>query len=42
VADRRVEHLIIGAGTAGASAARTLRSEGAEDVLLVGRELDPP
>jgi 3-phenylpropionate/trans-cinnamate dioxygenase ferredoxin reductase subunit len=42
VADRRVEHLIIGAGTAGAAAARTLRSEGAEDVLLVGRELDPP
>jgi 3-phenylpropionate/trans-cinnamate dioxygenase ferredoxin reductase subunit len=42
VADRRVEHLIIGAGTAGAAAARTLRSEGAGDVLLVGRELDPP
>jgi 3-phenylpropionate/trans-cinnamate dioxygenase ferredoxin reductase subunit len=42
VADRRVEHLIIGAGTAGASAARTLHAEGAEDVLLVGRELDPP
>jgi len=38
---RRVEHLIVGAGTAGAAAARTLRGEGAE-VLLVGRELDPP
>ena len=38
---RRVEHLIIGAGTAGAAAARTLRAQGA-DVLLVGRELDPP
>jgi len=38
---RRVEHLIVGAGTAGAAAARTLRAEGAE-VLLVGRELDPP
>ena len=38
---RRVEHLVVGAGTAGAAAARTLRAEGA-DVLLVGRELDPP
>ncbi|MDX6658711.1 MAG: 3-phenylpropionate/trans-cinnamate dioxygenase ferredoxin reductase component [Solirubrobacteraceae bacterium] len=42
MADRRVEQLIIGAGTAGASAARTLRAEGAEQVLLVGRELDAP
>jgi len=41
VAARRVEHLIVGAGTAGAAAARTLRDAGA-DVLLVGRELDPP
>jgi len=41
VATRRVEHLIVGAGTAGAAAARTLRDAGA-DVLLVGRELDPP
>jgi 3-phenylpropionate/trans-cinnamate dioxygenase ferredoxin reductase subunit len=41
VATRRVEHLIVGAGTAGASAARVLHAEGAE-VLLVGRELDPP
>jgi 3-phenylpropionate/trans-cinnamate dioxygenase ferredoxin reductase subunit len=41
VATRRVEHLIVGAGTAGAAAARTLRAAGAE-VLLVGRELDPP
>ena len=40
-ARRRVEHLIVGAGTAGAAAARSLRSEGAE-VLLVGRELDRP
>jgi 3-phenylpropionate/trans-cinnamate dioxygenase ferredoxin reductase component len=38
---RRVEHLIVGAGTAGAAGARALRAEGAE-VLLVGRELDPP
>jgi 3-phenylpropionate/trans-cinnamate dioxygenase ferredoxin reductase subunit len=36
-----VEHLIVGAGMAGAAAARTLRDAGAE-VLLVGRELDPP
>jgi 3-phenylpropionate/trans-cinnamate dioxygenase ferredoxin reductase component len=41
VATRRVEHLIVGAGTAGAAAARTLRDAGAQ-VLLVGRELDPP
>jgi 3-phenylpropionate/trans-cinnamate dioxygenase ferredoxin reductase component len=41
VASRRVEHLIVGAGTAGAAAARTLRDAGG-DVLLVGRELDPP
>ena len=41
MATRRVEHLVVGAGTAGAAAARTLRAEGA-DVLLVGRELDPP
>ena len=41
MASRRVEHLIVGAGTAGAAAARTLRDAGAE-VLLVGRELDPP
>ena len=40
-ATRRVEHLIVGAGTAGAAAARTLREQGAE-VLLAGRELDPP
>jgi 3-phenylpropionate/trans-cinnamate dioxygenase ferredoxin reductase subunit len=41
VAARRVEHLIVGAGTAGAAAARTLSAEGAE-VLLAGRELDAP
>src|SRR3954470_6396032 len=40
-ATRRVEHLIVGAGTAGAAAARTLSAAGA-DVLLAGRELDPP
>jgi len=42
-ADRRVEHLLIGAGIAGATAAETLRAEGAGgSILLVGRELDPP
>jgi 3-phenylpropionate/trans-cinnamate dioxygenase ferredoxin reductase subunit len=41
VVTRRVEHLVVGAGTAGAAAARTLHADGAE-VLLVGRELDPP
>jgi 3-phenylpropionate/trans-cinnamate dioxygenase ferredoxin reductase subunit len=41
VPTRRVEHLVVGAGTAGAAAARALRDAGAE-VLLAGRELDPP
>ncbi|MEA2299404.1 MAG: 3-phenylpropionate/trans-cinnamate dioxygenase ferredoxin reductase component [Solirubrobacteraceae bacterium] len=43
MADRRVEHLIIGGGIAGATAAATLRQAGADgSILLVGRELDPP
>jgi 3-phenylpropionate/trans-cinnamate dioxygenase ferredoxin reductase subunit len=42
-ADRRVEHLLIGGGVAGATAAQTLREQGADgSILLVGRELDPP
>ena len=42
-ADRHVEHLLIGGGIACATAARTLREEGADGrILLVGRELDPP
>jgi 3-phenylpropionate/trans-cinnamate dioxygenase ferredoxin reductase subunit len=43
MADRRVEHLLIGGGIAAATCAAALREEGATgDVLLVGRELDPP
>src|ERR1700758_4685833 len=40
---RKVDHLLIGGGLASANCARWLREEGAEgDVLLVGREPDPP
>jgi 3-phenylpropionate/trans-cinnamate dioxygenase ferredoxin reductase subunit len=43
MADRRVDHLLIGGGIASATCAQALRDEGAEgSVLLVGRELDPP
>jgi 3-phenylpropionate/trans-cinnamate dioxygenase ferredoxin reductase subunit len=43
MADRRVEHLLIGGGIAGATAAAALREAGADGpILLVGRELDPP
>jgi 3-phenylpropionate/trans-cinnamate dioxygenase ferredoxin reductase subunit len=43
VADRRVEHLLVGGGIAGATAAATLREAGADgSILVVGRELDPP
>ncbi len=43
MADRKVDYLLIGGGLASANCARWLREEGAEgDVLLVGRELDPP
>jgi 3-phenylpropionate/trans-cinnamate dioxygenase ferredoxin reductase subunit len=42
-ADRHVEHLLVGGGIAGATAAQTLREQGADgSILLVGRELDPP
>jgi 3-phenylpropionate/trans-cinnamate dioxygenase ferredoxin reductase subunit len=41
--DRSVEHLLIGGGLAAGNCARHLREEGAEgEILLVGRELDPP
>jgi 3-phenylpropionate/trans-cinnamate dioxygenase ferredoxin reductase subunit len=43
VADRRVDHLLIGGGLASANCARWLREEGATgSILLVGREPDPP
>ena len=43
MADRQVEHLLVGGGIAGAAAAAALREAGAEgSILLVGRELDPP
>lgn len=43
MADRHVDHLLIGGGLASANCARTLREEGAEgSILLVGREPEPP
>ncbi len=43
MADRHVAHLLIGGGLAAANCARWLRESGSEgDVLLVGREPDPP
>src|SRR3954468_12579958 len=43
MADRHVDHLLIGGGIAAATCAQTLREERAGgSVLLVGRELDPP
>jgi len=43
MAARKVDHLLIGGGLACANCARWLREEGADgDILLVGREPDPP
>jgi 3-phenylpropionate/trans-cinnamate dioxygenase ferredoxin reductase subunit len=43
MADRHVAHLLIGGGLASANCARWLREAGGEgDVLLVGREPEPP
>lgn len=43
MADRKVDYLLIGGGLASANCARWLREEGAAgEVLLVGREIDPP
>lgn len=41
--DRSVGYLLVGGGMAAGNCARHLREEGADgDVLIVGRELDPP
>jgi 3-phenylpropionate/trans-cinnamate dioxygenase ferredoxin reductase subunit len=41
--DRSVEFLLIGGGLASGNCARHLREQGAKgDILIVGRELDPP
>jgi len=43
MADRHVEFLLVGGGIAAGTCAAKLREEGAEgDILLVGREADPP
>jgi 3-phenylpropionate/trans-cinnamate dioxygenase ferredoxin reductase subunit len=43
MADRHVDHLLIGGGIASASCAHALRESGADgSILLVSRELDPP
>jgi 3-phenylpropionate/trans-cinnamate dioxygenase ferredoxin reductase subunit len=43
MADRRVDHLLIGGGIASATCAQALREEQATgSILLVGREFDPP
>ncbi len=43
MAERRVDHLIVGGGAAGAACAEELRaSDGAASILLVGREPDAP
>jgi 3-phenylpropionate/trans-cinnamate dioxygenase ferredoxin reductase component len=43
VAERAVDHLLIGGGLASANCARWIREEGGDgSVLLVGRETDPP
>jgi 3-phenylpropionate/trans-cinnamate dioxygenase ferredoxin reductase subunit len=43
MADRSVDHLLIGGGLAAGNCAQVLREEGADgSILLVGREPDPP
>jgi 3-phenylpropionate/trans-cinnamate dioxygenase ferredoxin reductase subunit len=43
MADRKVEHLLVGAGVASAHCASELRKRGSEgSILLVGREPEPP
>ena len=43
MADRHVDHLLIGGGLASANCARRLRETGGDgSILLVGREPEPP
>jgi 3-phenylpropionate/trans-cinnamate dioxygenase ferredoxin reductase component len=43
MAERSVKYLLIGGGMAAANCARHLREQGADgEVLIIGRELDPP
>jgi 3-phenylpropionate/trans-cinnamate dioxygenase ferredoxin reductase subunit len=42
VADRRVDHLLIGGGLASANCARYLRDNSDDSILIVGREPEPP
>jgi 3-phenylpropionate/trans-cinnamate dioxygenase ferredoxin reductase subunit len=42
MADRRVDHLLIGGGVASANCARHLRENSDDSILLVGREPEPP
>ncbi|WP_205699357.1 NAD(P)/FAD-dependent oxidoreductase [Conexibacter sp. SYSU D00693] len=43
MAERHVDHLLIGGGIASATCAATLRAEGATgSIVVAGRELDPP
>jgi 3-phenylpropionate/trans-cinnamate dioxygenase ferredoxin reductase subunit len=43
MSDRKVDYLLVGGGLAAANCARWLREEGGEsEILLVGREPDPP
>lgn len=42
MADRQVDHLLIGAGVASANCARHLRENSDDSILIVGREPEPP
>lgn len=42
MADRHVDHLLIGGGLASANCARHLRENSSDSILLVGREPEPP
>lgn len=42
MADRHVDHLLIGGGLASANCARHLRENSEDSILLVGREPEPP